>query len=181
MSDVIRPGNVAVAEAPELNDMLLLPELQDVDSRKVAGWNRGVVCVLGAFLAALVALAAIWQLPAYDLFWQLKTGELILQSRSIPRADVFSFTAAGQPWVVQEWLAEVLFFLLFSRVSPEALVFLKASVIALAFLLVLARCWARTGQPLLAVGVTLWAAYAARGFLTCGPRCSPTSFWRPCC
>ena len=33
-----------------------------------------------------------------DFWWHLKTGELIVASGSIPRADPFSHTALGRPW-----------------------------------------------------------------------------------
>ncbi len=37
------------------------------------------------------------------------TGRLILETGSVPRTDPYSFTAAGDPWVVQSWLASVLY------------------------------------------------------------------------
>jgi hypothetical protein len=170
MSKVIEPGSVAVAEAPAAQSSPRLREHADRGARGIQAWNLGVLLVLGAAVAVLVGLAAIWQMPAYDLWWQLKTGELILQNHGIPHVDVFSFTAAGKPWVVQEWLTEVLFFLLYARVSPEALVFLKVGMIAIAFLLLLGRCWTRTRQPLVSVAVTVLAAYAARGFFDMRPQ-----------
>jgi hypothetical protein len=39
----------------------------------------------------------------------LATGRLILERGSIPTADPYSFTAPGEPWVVQSWLASVLY------------------------------------------------------------------------
>jgi hypothetical protein len=170
MSDVIEPGSVAVAEGPAAQSTPFLHNGEDFGQRGFQRWNLAVLLVLGAAVAVLVGLAAIWQMPAYDLWWQLKTGELILQNHGVPHADVFSFTAAGKPWVVQEWLTEVLFFLLYARVSPEALVVLKVGLIALAFLLLLGRCWSRTGQPLVSVAITVLAAYAARGFFDMRPQ-----------
>ncbi|MFN7934506.1 MAG: hypothetical protein U0R19_14335 [Bryobacteraceae bacterium] len=43
-----------------------------------------------------------------DLWWHLQTGQRILTERTVPTADTFSFTAAGQPWLTQEWLADLL-------------------------------------------------------------------------
>jgi len=39
----------------------------------------------------------------------LATGRLILERGSIPTADPYTFTAHGEPWVVQSWLASVLY------------------------------------------------------------------------
>src|ERR1051326_4348754 len=49
-------------------------------------------------------------IPLTDFWWHLKMGEIIATTHSIPKVDIFSFTAAGQPFVVQNWLAEVIFF-----------------------------------------------------------------------
>ncbi len=43
-----------------------------------------------------------------SFFWHLRTGQLILDS-GFPRSDPFSFSAAGTHWVVQSWLAEVVY------------------------------------------------------------------------
>jgi hypothetical protein len=43
-----------------------------------------------------------------SFFWHLRTGELILD-HGLPHHDPYSFTAHGTPWVVQSWLAEVLY------------------------------------------------------------------------
>jgi hypothetical protein len=44
-----------------------------------------------------------------DLWWHLKVGENILATHHWPSTDAYSFTAAGQPWLASEWLADVLF------------------------------------------------------------------------
>jgi hypothetical protein len=49
-----------------------------------------------------------------DSFYHLKAGQVIWETHTIPRADIFSYTAPGAPWIVHEWLAEVIFYLVFS-------------------------------------------------------------------
>jgi hypothetical protein len=46
---------------------------------------------------------------ANDLFWQLRTGQLILQQHRAPHFDEYSWTRDGHPWVAHEWLTFVLF------------------------------------------------------------------------
>ncbi len=66
--------------------------------------------------SAVVGLAlVIWGLqiglqPLGDnsFFTHLATGRLILQD-GVPTSDPYSFTAGGEPWVVQSWLASVLY------------------------------------------------------------------------
>src|ERR1041385_5046732 len=52
----------------------------------------------------------LFQLPVLDFWWHLKLGELIANTHSIPRTDLFSFTASGQTYVVQNWLAELIYY-----------------------------------------------------------------------
>jgi hypothetical protein len=58
-------------------------------------------------LLLIVFLFLLFQpLATDDLWWHLKTGQLIWQTHSIPGFDVFSFTNFGQKWIAHEWLAE---------------------------------------------------------------------------
>jgi len=50
----------------------------------------------------------IERLSDNSFFWHLRTGEAILDS-GFPHHDLFSFSAPGAHWVVQSWLAEVLY------------------------------------------------------------------------
>lgn len=43
-----------------------------------------------------------------DVWWHIKTGQLILATHHWPTADAYSFTAHGQPWMAYEWGGEVL-------------------------------------------------------------------------
>lgn len=44
-----------------------------------------------------------------SLYTHIATGRLILDQGSIPTADPYSFTAEGEPWVVQSWLADLIY------------------------------------------------------------------------
>lgn len=60
------------------------------------------------FLAAIFLWS--WnELKEYDVWYHLKTGEYILEHFSIPRHDIFSYTAFGARWVTHSWFAEVIF------------------------------------------------------------------------
>jgi hypothetical protein len=43
-----------------------------------------------------------------DTGYHIRTGELILNSLSIPKYDIFSFLSPPLPWIAHEWLSEVL-------------------------------------------------------------------------
>ena len=52
----------------------------------------------------------LFPIPVLDFWWHLKVGEVIAATRSIPRIDQFSFTAAGKPFIVQNWLADLSYY-----------------------------------------------------------------------
>ena len=65
---------------------------------------------LWVFLAiALPVLAAtIANLSSVDLTYHLRAGAEILAGGGIPTTDTWTFTAFGQPWVDQQWGAQVI-------------------------------------------------------------------------
>ncbi len=61
---------------------------------------------------AIFSLAAVPPLDP-DLWWHLANGRLMLATGSIPHLDLYSFSAAGHPWVMHEWLADLAMYLLY--------------------------------------------------------------------
>jgi hypothetical protein len=59
------------------------------------------------FLVVLVTLTVRSRFNDPDLWFHLKTGEIIWNTHSIPRVDSFSYTVNGDSWTPQEWLSEV--------------------------------------------------------------------------
>ena len=44
-----------------------------------------------------------------DTGWHIRNGERILAATAVPRADAFSYTRQGQPWLSWEWLSDAVF------------------------------------------------------------------------
>jgi hypothetical protein len=93
-----------------------------------------------------------------DVWWHLRTGELIIQAHSVPRADPYSFTRFGQPWVNHEWLSDVMIFTLYRWAGWGGLIVVFASIIGAALLLVFLRC---PGHPFTAALITALGAVAS--------------------
>jgi hypothetical protein len=74
-----------------------------------------------------------------DFWWHLRTGQLIVQTHSIPHADPFSFTNYGKPWITHEWLSELLICGLYQLGSFSLLIFFFSLAITGAFLLAYLR------------------------------------------
>ncbi|MFW2380578.1 MAG: hypothetical protein ACN4GZ_02385 [Acidimicrobiales bacterium] len=61
------------------------------------------------FFAAVGFLIGRRVLGDNSFLTHFATGQLILDRGSVPTTDPYSFTANGDPWVVQSWLASVLY------------------------------------------------------------------------
>lgn len=81
-----------------------------------------------------------------SMFAHLRTGVDIAHGHGIPRHDPYSFTAHGEPWVVQSWLAEWTYGIL-DRLGGLRLVILEQAVLMAVLAWLVVRL-ARAGTPL---------------------------------
>jgi hypothetical protein len=68
-----------------------------------------------------------------DVWWHIRTGELIVAHRAIPRADPFSFTCHGRPWFTHEWLSEVAIYEVFAHFGFIGLMLMEAVLVSALF------------------------------------------------
>ena len=114
--------------------------------------------VFVAILALGLFVMAARRVTDPDVWWHLKTGQLMVERHTIFRADPYSFTRAGQPWIDHEWLSQLLIFGIYRNAGWGGLITGFAAMIALAFMLALRRS---PGQPYIAGAVTVWGAVAS--------------------
>jgi hypothetical protein len=114
------------------------------------------------FILIVMALFVMTLRPIADpdFWWHLRTGQLIVQTHSIPHTDLFSFTKAGKPWVTQEWLSELFIYGFFKLGGYGILICLFSAIITVAFMLAYLRCPAET-RPYIAGFVLLLGAISA--------------------
>jgi hypothetical protein len=117
------------------------------------------------FIALLATLAysalSVRLLGDAGIGWHIRTGQLILATHSIPHADPFSSTMAGQPWFAWEWLYDVLVGWLDRASGLNAVVFFTATIIALTFAWTFRLLLRRGTNFLVALILVLLAASAA--------------------
>jgi hypothetical protein len=63
--------------------------------------------MLASVLLILTVLTVRSRFDDPDLWWNLKTGEVIWTTHSIPVTDLFSYTTNHHAWVPHEWLAQL--------------------------------------------------------------------------
>jgi hypothetical protein len=112
-----------------------------------------------AFLLSLFSLA-VRQCSSidWDFWWHLKAGQYIIQSKSIPHVDPFSFTRAGSEWVTHEWLSEVIMYAVFRAGGWIGLFILFGTAITAAWGICFRRC---EGKPFLAAMAVVLATAAS--------------------
>ncbi len=119
---------------------------------------------------ALFAMAV--RTPAdTDMYWHLRTGQYILETRTIPTTDPFSWTAFGTPWVDVHWLSQVILYGSYVLLGMPGLALLVAALVVLAFVFV----WKQMeGGPFVRAFIVVLAAAAAGAVWT--PRSQMATF-----
>jgi hypothetical protein len=93
-----------------------------------------------------------------DVWWHLRTGQLIAHTHQIPRADPYSFTRPGAPWIDHEWLSQLLLYALYRAGGWAALIIVFGAVVASALMLAFLRS---QGKPYIAGSLVLLGAFAS--------------------
>src|SRR5256714_9473133 len=128
--------------------------------------------------SAIFILAAVPPLDP-DLWWHLASGRVIIATGTIPHVDLYSFSAAGQPWVMHEWLADLMMYLLYQLGGLPLLVAIFAGVVA-AGAICLYVILRRAGlHPTPSASLTLGRALAGAPALGAPPPPRLTLFRRP--
>src|SRR6266571_4106380 len=105
----------------------------------------------------------LFSIPVLDFWWHLKAGEVIAATRSIPRIDQFSCTAAGKQFIVQNWLADLSYYGMYRLRGLSLIAFVNTLIVLAAFLAIYSLCRRATGSLRTAVPVATLAAFAFLG------------------
>jgi hypothetical protein len=133
-----------------------------VAARKVGPVPRGLrFTISDVWVTLAIAVPIIVMLTArmgmVDLAYHLRAGATLLDTHAIPAVDRYTFTAAGVPWLDQQWGAQAILALAFRAGSWQALALLRAAVAGLTALFVLLACRARGASGRAAALLTIAA------------------------
>ncbi len=123
--------------------------------------------VSGLHQRRLLAVAILLVISVYDfarptdidLWWHLKTGEIIATTHSIPVSDPFSNPAHGYPWTVHEWLWDLVIYSLFRRGGYRLLVLVSGAVVSLTYGIVYHLLRRLGTNEFVAAALVIWAAW----------------------
>ena len=139
----------------------------------IRGWFRAGTSFLAVLTLALVGLQFALTMIQPDLndpdvWWHMRDAQYLLQQHHFVRQDMFSFTAAGHPWVNTEWLSEIPLYLAYQAFGVsglKALTFILPSII---ILLLLYLCFQESRNFKASVVVCVFASLLAK--VSYGPR-----------
>jgi hypothetical protein len=109
------------------------------EEKTFPSWARWILpsaadMIFVAVLTALVFTAlSVRLLGDAGIGWHIRTGQLILETHTIPRVDPFSSSMAGRPWVAWEWLYDIVCGQLEHTAGLNGVTWLTALIIAAVF------------------------------------------------
>jgi hypothetical protein len=127
-----------------------------------------VWAITAVALPVIAALDA--SLASIDLAYHIRAGNSMLDTHALIRTDTYTFTAAGKPWLDQQWLSQVLFALVHRAGGWAALHLLRAALVGAIFLFVFLSCAAAGASKKAAAGLTLGAFVVSVGGLGLRPQ-----------
>lgn len=113
--------------------------------------------LLAVSLAACVFLFDSGSIADPDIWWHLRNAELLVHSHSVVYRDVYSFTAAGSPWMNEAWLGELPYYFGWRLFGIRGLYLVMLGQIELILLGVFALAWL-TSRNVKAAFAASWLA-----------------------
>jgi hypothetical protein len=90
-----------------------------------------------------------------DYLWHIEAGRWIVTEGRLPEGDIFSYSIEGQAWILHEWLAQCLIFLIYDLLGEPGLL-LFAAIFSGSALYVSYRLAEKIlKRPLISLGLTL--------------------------
>jgi hypothetical protein len=103
----------------------------------LGGFQSMLMKNLKLWFCAAVLLLAVFQFSEntadLDLWGHLVYGQHMLHSGAIPKTDIYSWTAQGQPWINHEWIAEIILAIFYTAWGGPGILLLKVVVGLAAF------------------------------------------------
>jgi hypothetical protein len=129
------------------------------------GASLAAVCLSGRQLLVFVFFTMIFVAAARpitdpDFWWHLRTGQYLIETRTIPHTDIFSSLHFGHEWVPHEWLSEVFIYSIYRGLGYVGLIIAFSLLITISFVIVYRRYNQRVGHPYVGCVALLFGASA---------------------
>jgi tetratricopeptide (TPR) repeat protein len=111
-------------------------------------------------LVVAVFCLGVTRVLGLDIWWHMAVGRYLLQTRTFPSNDVFSFI--GAPWDNKEWLFGIFVYLIHCLGGVNLMTLAKAALFASTSVLIYVLSVKRSGNRYISLAVVVLAALACR-------------------
>lgn len=118
------------------------------------------------FLFAFIFTASCHILTNFDIWWHLRAGKYIFENHHIPSQDIFSYTAAGRPWIDLHWLFQVFSFSIYEVLGVNGLIIMRVIVLLFAFVFLFQIGYRKSNFVISVLFFILGVVAASSRFLT---------------
>jgi hypothetical protein len=121
------------------------------------GWRWPTIDAAWAAVGILVPVIVtlLTRTMAIDLAYQIRAGRHMLTSHAVVSTDSFTFTQGGQPWLNQQWGAQVLLALVHSAGSWAGILIVRGVIVLSVVSLLYLACRERGARPRTAALLTV--------------------------
>jgi len=124
--------------------------------------------VLTFIVLTVVFVFAHGSIADPDIWWHLHNADYLAQHHTLPRYDMYSFTAPGHPWINHEWLAELPYYFAWRALGLRGIDAVTFAILGLIFLGLLYLCYRQSGHYKASVVASCYAVFLAS--VSFGPR-----------
>jgi hypothetical protein len=121
--------------------------------------------MLSALLMVLAALTVRDRFSDPDMWWHLRTGQIIWTTHTIPTTDLFSWTTNHHAWVPHEWLSQVILYGAYKIGGYRGLMLFQCAAVSALLIAGYRLCSIYSGNAKVSLlgALTIWF-FAAGGF-----------------
>jgi hypothetical protein len=166
--------SMSVVKEPRGSEPVSTGEAGNQRSGAQAGWRERLLpvvsfhAVLTLLVVTLIFVLSRKGVSDPDIWWHLHNADYLVQHHSLPRADMYSFTVSGHPWINHEWLAELPYYLGWRVLGLSGINAVMVAILSLIFLGVLYLCYRETGHYKASVVAVCFVVFL--GTVSFGPR-----------
>src|ERR1019366_2127647 len=166
--------SMSVVKEPRGSEPVSTGEAGDQRSVAPAGWRERLFpavsfhVVLTLLVVTLIFVLSRKGVSDPDIWWHLHNADYLVQHHSLPRADMYSFTVPGHPWINHEWLSELPYYFGWRVLGLGGINAVMFAILTLIFLGVLYLCYRETGHYKASIVATCFVVFL--GSVSFGPR-----------
>ena len=109
-----------------------------------------------------IFLAGFYYINENDVWYHLKTGEIIVKTKSIPDSEIYTYTKEGEKWIHPDWLAQIILYSVYKISGLNGLIIFKCIIILLSFSVLLFTVRLNKNSLFISIPIIIYICYLYR-------------------